>query len=141
MLSLLQQAIALHGPPEYIRSDNGPEFIAQAMQNWLGKNQIKTIYIDPGCPWQNGYAESFNSRFRIECRDRELLYTLSESRVVFRDWRDYYNNVRPHRSLGLQCPSQFARKQSTQGPGSGRPTGSLLPGLPTKQHQHPETVS
>ena len=134
----------MNGPPEYIRSDNGPEFIARAIQNWLGENNIKTIYIDPGCPWSRkggSYAESFNSRFRIECLDRELLYTLSESRVVFTDWRDYYNNVRPYRSLGLQSPSEFARKQSTPGLGSGRPPGSLRPGLPKNQHQHSETVS
>ena len=93
MLQLLQEAIEENGPPEYIRSDNGPEFIARVIQDWLAENKIKTIYIDPGCPWQNGYAESFNSRFRIECLDRELLYTLSESRVVFADWRDYYNNI------------------------------------------------
>jgi len=73
-------------------SDNGPEFIAKAIQGWLRDNNIKTIYIDPGCPWQNGYAESFNGRFRAECLNRELLYTLSESRVVFEDWRRYYNS-------------------------------------------------
>ena len=68
----------------------------------MAENKIKSIYIDPGCPWQNGYAESFNRRFRIECLDRELPYSLSESQVVSADWRDYYNNIRPHRSLGLQ---------------------------------------
>ena len=109
MLEVLQAAISEHGAPEYIRSDNGPEFIAQVIQRWLDDNQIKTIYIDPGCPWQNGYAESFNGRFRAECLNRELLYTLSESRVVFEDWRRYYNHQRPHRSLGLQTPAQFAR--------------------------------
>jgi putative transposase len=141
VLRLLQEAIEENGPPEFVRSDNGPEFIARAIQNWLAQNKIKTIYIDPGCPWQNGYAESFNSRFRIECLDRELLYTLSESRVVFADWRAYYNNVRPHRSLGLQSPTDFARNQSTQGLGSGRPAGSLRPGIQQKQHQTTETVS
>jgi transposase InsO family protein len=125
VLSILQEAIARHGAPEYIRSDNGPEFIARIIQKWLKDNHIKTIYIDPGCPWQNGYAESFNSRFRVECLDRELLYTLSESRVVFADWRDYYNNERPHRSLGLLTPSEFAIKASRQVPDSSRPTGSL----------------
>ena len=141
VLQLLHEAIEENGPPEYIRSDNGPEFIARVIQDWLAENKIKTIYIDPGCPWQNGYAESFNSRFRIECLDRELLYTLSESRVVFADWRNYYNNIRPHRSLGLQSPSQFARNHSTQGLGSGRPTDSLRPALPENQHQPTETVS
>ena len=70
MLGLLKEVIASNGAPEYIRSDNGPEFIARAIQDWLSENQIKTIYIDPGCPWQNGYAESFNSRLRVEWLDR-----------------------------------------------------------------------
>ena len=86
------------------------------------ENKIKTIYIDPGCPWQNGYAESFNSRFRQECLNREVLYTLTESRVVFEDWRRYYNVERPHRSLGLQTPSQFAKNINAQGSGSSRAT-------------------
>lgn len=115
VLAILLQAIAEHGQPEYIRSDNGPEFIAHVIQNWLKDNNIKTLYIDPGCPWQNGYTESFNSRFRVECLNRELLYCLSESRVVFADWRNYYNNERPHRSLGLRTPTEFARIESEQG--------------------------
>lgn len=131
VLEQLQKAIDLQGAPEYIRSDNGPEFIANAIQDWLAANEIKTIYIDPGCPWQNGYAESFNSRFRMECLDRELLYTLSESRVVFKDWRDYYNTERPHRSLGLLSPSQFA---NTLNPDSGcvQATPSLRQSLPNQ---------
>ena len=125
VLALLQKAIGEHGAPECIRSDNGPEFIAKAIQRCLKDNGIKTLYIDPGCPWRNGYAESFNSRFREECLDRELIYTLSESRVVFSDWRDYYNKQRPHRSLGLLTPSEFATEQ-LEGPSrSGRPTGFL----------------
>ena len=91
VLRVLQEAIERHGAPQYIRSDNGPEFIAKVIQRWLRDHQIQTIYIEPGCPWQNGYAESFNGRFRQECLNRELLYTLSESRVVFEDWRLYYN--------------------------------------------------
>jgi transposase InsO family protein len=135
VLAVLQEAIAEHGAPACIRSDNGPEFIAKAIQQWLAENQIKTLYIDPGCPWQNGYAESFNSRFRQECLDRELLYTLSESRVVFADWREYYNNTRPHRSLGLLTPAQYA-KQSIAGPGSGRATPSLRQGLADQTVTH-----
>jgi len=147
VLALLQEAIARHGPPEYIRSDNGPEFIAKAIQGWLRDNNIKTIYIDPGCPWQNGYAESFNGRFRAECLNRELLYTLSESRVVFEDWRRYYNHERPHRSLGLQTPAKFAQSQLVEGSASGRPTASLRRSLQGNQKktdkpkQPPETVS
>jgi transposase InsO family protein len=143
VLGLLQQAIREHGPPDYIRSDNGPEFIAREIRKWLGQNDIKTIYIEPGCPWQNGYAESFNSRFRAECLDRELLHTLSESRVVFADWRHYYNHERPHRSLGLLTPKQFARKITRQGLDSGRPTGSLRRGLAHSENntQPAETIS
>jgi transposase InsO family protein len=114
ILRVLEEKIEQHGIPEFIRSDNGPEFIARIIQRWLKDNGIKTIYIDPGCPWQNGYAESFNSRFRRECLDRELIYTLSEGRVVFSDWRNYYNHVRPHRSLRLLPPSTYARTQSCQ---------------------------
>ena len=108
MLALLQKAIGEHGAPECIRSDNGPEFIAKVIERWLKENGIEALYIDPGCPWQNGFAESFNSRFREECLDRELIYTLSESRVVFSDWKDYYNKQRPHRSPSLLTPSAFA---------------------------------
>ena len=125
VLGVLQEAIAQHGVPEYIRSDNGPEFIAQVIQRWLKEQRIKTIYIEPGCPWQNGYAESFNGRFRRECLNRELIYTLSEGRVVFEDWRRYYNQERPHRSLGLQTPAAFAKNQGKQVSGYSRATPSL----------------
>ena len=136
VLDCLAEAIEQQGAPQYIRSDNGPEFIAKAIQRWLADNDIMTIYIDPGCPWQNGFAEGFNSRLRVECLDREILHTLSEARVVTADWMDYYNHVRPHRSLGLQTPAAFATMTQLQGPGSGRPTASLRRSLePTPQHQ------
>ena len=129
VLQVLEKQIEQHGAPQYIRSDNGPEFIARIIQQWLKDNGIKTIYIDPGCPWQNGYAESFNSRFRMECLDREVIYTLSEGRVVFNDWRHYYNHVRPHRSLSLLTPSAYARKLTDQSLGSVRPTGFTRQGF------------
>lgn len=137
VLSQLKSAIELNGAPEFIRSDNGSEFIATVIQRWLKDNGIKTIYIEPGCPWQNGYAESFNSRFRQECLNREVLYTLRESRVVFEDWRRYYNTERPHRSLGLQTPSQFANIQPRQGSGSSRATPSFLRTLENNQYHQP----
>ncbi|WP_309400606.1 IS3 family transposase [Cerasicoccus maritimus] len=124
VLTLLKDAIAEHGVPEYICSDNGPEFIAKCIQGWLKDNKIKTIYIDPGCPWQNGFVESFNDKFRRECLNRELIYTLSESRVIFDDYRHLHNHERPHRSLGLLTPAPFAKQQSA-GSGSVRPTASL----------------
>jgi len=134
VLKVLQEAIEQHGAPEYIRSDHGPEFIARKIQRWLRDHQIQTIYIDPGCPWQNGYAESFNGRFRREWLNRELLYTLSESRVVFADWRHYYNHQRPHRSLGLQTPAEFAQSQARPGSGFSRTTASLHRNLEAKQN-------
>lgn len=128
VLTLLKEAIAEHGAPEYIRSDNGPEFIAKCIQGWLKDNEIKTIYIDPGCPWQNGFVESFNDKFRRECLNRELIFTLSESRVIFDDYRHLHNHERPHRSLGLLTPAQFAKQQAT-GSGSVRPTAYLRQNL------------
>ena len=140
VLSVLQEAIEEPGSPEDIRSDNGPKFIAEIIQQWLRENNIKTLYINPGCPWQNGYAESFNGRFRTECLDRELIYTLSESRVIFSNWRDYYNHQRPHRSLGLLTPSEFAKKQLNLVPGADRPTGSFHqePSTSTTKHNQPK---
>jgi len=107
------------------------------------RNKIKTIYIDPGCPWQNRYAESFNSRFRQECHNREALYTLSESRIVFEDWRRYYNQERPHRSLGLQTPSQFAIKLTAQRPGSSRASPAFHRNLESDSqfNPHPKVSS
>jgi len=125
VLQTLQAAIEQQGIPEYIRSDNGPEFIARAIQDWLRENQIQTIYIEPGCPWQNGYVESFHARLRQECLDRELLYTLTEARVVIEDWRRYYNTERPHRSLKYLTPQRFAETLRAPGSGSGRATPSL----------------
>jgi transposase InsO family protein len=108
VLVWLQKAIAEHGAPEYLRSDNGPEFIAQAVQQWLREHQIKTIYIDPGSPWQNGFVETFHGRFRDECLNREQLWTLTEARVVIEDYRHEYNQRRPHSRLGYQSPARFA---------------------------------
>lgn len=144
VITVLGEAIECHGPPEYIRSDNGPEFIANVIRDWLKQKGIKTIYIDPGCPWQNGYVESFNSRFRAECLDRELLHTLSESRIVFEDWRRYYNEERPHRSLGLHTPHQFAKQHSQASTASVRPPGSLRQQkhfTPQKHKPNPEPLS
>jgi transposase InsO family protein len=105
---VMRELIELHGAPGYIRSDNGPEFVAKSLQTWLAETGIKTLYIDPGCPWQNGYVESFHDKFRRECLARELFYTLSEARVVIAAWRSKFNQVRPHRSLGMKTPEEFA---------------------------------
>ncbi len=107
VLGVLEQAMIQYGVPGYIRSDNGPEFIAAKVQRWLGDHRIKAIYIDPGSPWQNGYSESFHSRFRDECLSREMLLNLREARVVITDWRQHYNRERPHSRIGYLSPEGF----------------------------------
>jgi len=110
VLAWLQKAIGQHGAPEHLRSDNGSEFIAKIVQRWLKANAIKTIYIEPGSPWQNGFVESFHGRFRDECLNREQLWTLTEARVVVGDFRQKYNQVRPHSRLGYESPAVFAAR-------------------------------
>jgi transposase InsO family protein len=110
VLEWLQKAIVQHGAPEHLRSDNGSDFIAKIVQRWLKDNGIKTIYIEPGSPWQNGFVESFHGRFRDECLNREQLWTLTEARVVVGDYRQEYNQVRPHSRLGYESPAVFAAR-------------------------------
>ena len=111
VLAWLERAIQAHGAPAFLRSDNGPEFIAKEVQRWLAENRIKTIYIDPGSPWQNGFVESFHARFRDECLNQEQLWTLTEARVVIEDFRRHYNERRPHSKLGYKSPACFAALQ------------------------------
>ena len=110
VLEWLKRAIQEHGAPQYLRSDNGSEFIAKEVQRWLAENKIKTIYIEPASPWQNGFVESFHGRFRDECLNREQLWTLTEARVVIEDFRCEYNQLRPHSKLGYQSPVRFAQQ-------------------------------
>src|SRR5208283_1988791 len=91
--------------PEHIRSDNGPEFVAKAVQDWIAAVGVKTAYIAPGSPWENGFIESFNARLRDELLDGEIFYTLREAKVVIESWRRHYNTERPHGSLGYKPPA------------------------------------
>ena len=93
------------GIPEYIRSDNGPEFTAKAVRRWLGKIGVSTLYIEPGSPWENGYNESFNGKLRDELLNGEIFYTLKEAQVLIEGWRCEYNTIRPHSSLGYKPPA------------------------------------
>lgn len=109
VIGVLEAAIARYGAPEHVRSDNGPEFIAYAIQDWLGQAKIKTIYIRPGSPWENGHIESFHDKLRDECLNRELFGSLREARVILESWRAEYNDERPHSSLKYLTPGEFAR--------------------------------
>ena len=95
------------GAPEHIRSDNGPEFIARAIRSWLSAAGVGTLYIEPGAPWENGYAESFNSKVRDELLNAEEFASELEARVVGKDWKRAYNHERPHSSLGYLTPAEY----------------------------------
>jgi putative transposase len=96
------------GVPDHIRSDNGPEFTAEAVRDWLGRVGVKTLFIEPGSPWENGYIESFNGKLRDELLNGEIFYTLHEAQVLIETWRHLYNHFRPHRSLGYRPPAPEA---------------------------------
>jgi len=110
VVEVLQYLFAVRGAPEHIRSDNGPEFVAQEVTRWLDRAMVKTLFIAKGSPWENGYAESFNSRFRDELLDRELFLSLAEARWVVDCWRLDYNHRRPHSALDYQTPAEFAAR-------------------------------
>jgi hypothetical protein len=97
-----------HGIPEYICSDNGPEFVAKELRKWPAQPGARTLYIEPGSPWQNGYCESFNSKIRDEFLNGDIFHSLKEVRVLTERWRAYYNTERPHSSLGYKPPSPAA---------------------------------
>jgi putative transposase len=99
----------LRGIPEYIRSDNGPEFTAKAVRKWLGRLGVKTLFIEPGSPWENGYIESFNGKLRDELLNGEFFTTLIEAKVLISDWRREYNQVRPHSAKGYKPPAPEAK--------------------------------
>ena len=128
VLDVLTELMLIRGVPRHIRSDNGPEFIADAMRRFLNQARIETLYIEPGAPWQNGYAESFASRFRDELLNAELFADLREAKALLIMWRNDYNHRRPHSSLGYRTPAEFAASHS------GLPEGLAALALPTGQN-------
>lgn len=110
VIGQLADLFMLKGIPEHIRSDNGPEFTAEVVRQWLGKLGVKTLYIEPGSPWENGYIESFNGKMRDELLNREIFYTLLEAQVLVENWRREYNTIRPHSSLGYRPPAPETRE-------------------------------
>ena len=97
-----------HGIPKHIRSDNGAEFVAKAVRDWLARLDVGTLFIEPGSPWENGYVESFNGKLRDELLNGEIFTTLEEAKVLTEGWRREYNQVRPHSSLGYKPPAPEA---------------------------------
>ncbi len=108
VISVLEYLFMVRGVPKYIRSDNWPEFIADAVRKWLRQKQVGTLYIEPGSPWENGYIESFNGKLRDEILNREVFYSVKEATVIVESWRLEYNNHRPHSGLGYMTPAGFA---------------------------------
>jgi putative transposase len=109
VISRLAQLVADYGAPTHLRSDNGPEFVAIAVQRWLATQQIATLYIDPGCPWQNGKEERFNGTVRDECLNMHVVTSVAEARIRLHAFRRHYNEERPHSALGYQTPVEFKR--------------------------------
>jgi transposase InsO family protein len=120
VIRIVEAAMARHGVPSHLRSDNGPEFVAKAVQDWLKGRGVRTIYIQPGSPWENGHIESFHDKLRDECLNREVFGSLQEAKVVIEQWREEYNSKRPHSSLGYQTPGEFGgRTTAARGLRSG----------------------
>ena len=108
VIHALTELFVLNGAPEHIRSDNGPEFTAKVVRGWLERVGVKTLFIQPGSPWENGYNESFNGKLRDELLNREIFYSLKEVQILTERWRREYNTIRPHSSLGYRPPTPEA---------------------------------
>lgn len=143
VLERLSWLFATRGVPEHIRSDNGPEFTAKVVRQWLARVGVKTLFIEPGSPWENGYVESFNGKLSDELLSGEIFYTLNEAKVLIERWRIHYNTVRPHSALGYRPPAPEARLIASRmgmgnklveggmpemGRGAGRPESSVRVG-------------
>jgi len=112
VIDTLGRLMTLYGKPAFIRSDNGPEFTAKAVIKWLTTQNVGPAFIEPGSPWQNGYIESFNGKFRDECLSREWFASKKEAQVMIEQWRHHYNHERPHSALGYQPPSKVSGRQN-----------------------------
>jgi putative transposase len=118
VLYRLTELFVSRRPPDYLRSDNGPEFTATAVREWLSRVGVKTLYIEPGSPWENGYNESFNGKLRDELLNGEIFYTLREAQILIERWRQEYNTIRPHSALGYRPPAPEAIAVIPRDPGS-----------------------
>lgn len=108
VLDVLSDLFITEGMPDFIRSDNGSEFTAQSLRDWLKALGVRTAYIEPGSPWENGYNESFNGKLRDELLNTEMFYSLKEASTIIEQWRNHYNQIRPHSSLRYRPPAPLA---------------------------------
>ena len=136
VIDVLSDLFILRGVPEYVRSDNGPEFVAKAVQEWIKAVGAKTAYITPGSPWENGFIERFNARLRDELLDGEIFYSLKEARVVIESWRPYYNTERPHGSLGYKPPAPEVFIPAFAAPAAAQPQPAPPPALVQRPTMH-----
>ena len=127
VIEVLTKLVSVHGAPRYLRSDNGPEFIARAIVRWLHSSDIETAFIDPGKPWQNGADESFNGKFRNEHLSLQWYRHRVEATVAIEQWRQFFNEVRPHSSLDYRTPKEFKEQITIKSGGVGEtPEGAVL---------------
>jgi putative transposase len=129
VIDVLSDLFILRGVPAHIRSDNGPEFIAKALREWIALVGAKTAYIMPGSPWENGYCESFNSKLRDELLNGEIFYTLKEAKIIIESWRQHYNTVRPHSSLNYKPPAPEATVWPRQNGPASTPAVAARPSM------------
>ena len=127
VIDTLSWLFLTRGAPRFIRSDNGPEFVASALTSWLAAQGCTTLFIKPGSPWENAYIESFNSRLRAECLNRELFRNKNEAQQIVENWRREYNEFRPHSSLAGKTPAEFAEKCGGENFSLHRPTSGRRP--------------
>ena len=140
VIGTLEDLFAVRGTPTFIRSDNGPEFVAQAIQKWLEHAGVETLYIAPGSPWENAYSESFNSRFRDEFLNAEQFTSLLEAQVMTEDHRLAYNHRRPHSALDYKTPAEFAASCKTPFGGSAPKPPTSFPSPQRRGHQQEEPL-
>jgi putative transposase len=115
VIEVLSRLMSLHGQPTYIRSDNGPEFVATSVKEWFKASGVQTTFIEHGKPWQNGTNESFNGKFRDECLNMEWFRNRAEAKIIVEQWRRHYNQERPHSSLNYRTPAQVRARQINVG--------------------------
>jgi transposase InsO family protein len=143
----LQYLFAIRGAPEHLRSDNGPEFVAKEIQEWLKQSAVGTLYIQKASPWENGYVESFNGKLRDEFLNRELFLSVTEARMLLDQWRIEYNQRRPHGSLAWQTPASYAAQIESMPtgafPSASRAESPLraTPFAPTQYAEHSPILS